>query len=167
MLRYQVQLDSGYVHASALVHNTGPDFMLSGFYIEALPSHLSEINTFELGGKPIYHYVMLFMAVFMPLFILYSLYSCLRVKPPQKWKWFIFIFFGFTSFTLNWTNGLWGFQLLTLNVIGSTILRDGIYGPWMITWYVPVGAILYHRKVRIMRRDYRNYQDAKKRKEEG
>ncbi|MBE9528494.1 MAG: hypothetical protein IME99_04570 [Proteobacteria bacterium] len=153
-LRYQIEMDKGYVHATALVHNTGPDFMISGFFLEPLPSHLAEYNTFEFKGKSVGAYVMLLLAVVVPLFILYSLYLCLTVKGvPQRYKWFIFIFFGFTSFVFNWTNGLWGFQLLTLHVVGATVLRDGIYGPWMLTVYVPVGAILFHRKLRHMRRD--------------
>lgn len=153
-MRYQVEFDGGYVHVMALVHNTGPDFMMSGFFLEPLPGHLAEYNTFEFEGKPIRAYVMLFLAIGVPLFILYSLYLCLTVKGvPQRFKWFVFIFFGFTSFVFNWTNELWGFQLLTLHVVGATILRDGIYGPWMLTVYVPVGAILFQRKLRHMRRD--------------
>ncbi|WP_415641671.1 hypothetical protein [Sphingomonas antarctica] len=48
---------------------------------------------------------------------------------------------GVTSFSLNWTTGIWFFQPIFALLFAAGALRPN-YGPWNISFGVPVVAII-------------------------
>ena len=51
--------------------------------------------------------------------------------------------FGIISFRLNWTTGDFEFQLLNIRLLGAGFLRSGTVAPWILSFAIPVGAILF------------------------
>jgi hypothetical protein len=84
----------------------------------------------------------LLLTIVVPLFCIVSATVCLRSKVRRKWLWIMFILFGFVSFQLNWTTGQIVLEPLSLQFLGSSIVRAGVYGPWMISFSLPLGGFL-------------------------
>lgn len=105
---------------------------------------LQELHKFTLVGKGSLHYVFLAMGIFVPVFILYTLISAIRTKfKKRKWMWIIFIIIGIAQFSINWTTGQVGLKILNVQLFGSGIFTSSIYAPWILSFSIPIGAILY------------------------
>lgn len=117
---------------------------IAGVHVVPLPQSLEETNAFRLKGKSPLHYVVLALAIFMPLFMLVTaIVAGFSPIPRWKWLWIIFILFGFGQFNLNWTTGATGLVPLSFEVLGAMYKQDGFTGPIIISFGIPVGAILF------------------------
>jgi len=57
--------------------------------------------------------------------------------------WIIFILFGFVTFSLNWTTGEFEIQLISIKLFGVGIIKLGIIAPWIVSFSIPIGAIIF------------------------
>jgi hypothetical protein len=57
--------------------------------------------------------------------------------------WIPFILAGVCQFNLNWTTGQLGFVPLAVQVFGAHWVRAGLVGPIIISFGIPLGAILF------------------------
>src|SRR5262245_14877562 len=86
-------------------------FAIVGFNVYDTEGSLEELSKFELAGKSPTHYLVLVLAVALPIFCIYTLIVCARTRlTGRKWPWIIFILFGVGKFSLNWTSGEWGLR---------------------------------------------------------
>lgn len=140
------------VMSAQLVGEPG-NFRVARFYIEPLPAPLDEIHAFTLKGKGLVHYIFL---VLVPLAFLVSVYAFIRClltpRLKRKWLWAIFIVIGFGAFKLNWTTGAVTHQLLFIQLLSAGAIRV-MPGPWLLSFAIPVGAIWFLLKRRLMLRD--------------
>jgi hypothetical protein len=104
---------------------------------------LSSYYEFNFKNKTIIHYTWLFMAILVPIFILFSVIYAIRTPLKRKWLWIIFILVGFVSFSLNWATGDFGIKPINFNLLGAGIIKSGIIAPWILTFNIPIGAILF------------------------
>lgn len=124
-----------------------------GIHVYQLPDSLEHLNRFTLYGKSAWHYVFFAMAIIVPLFIVFTLIKCIQEKEmKRKWLWVIFIIFGFVEFVINWTTGQMTLKPIAIGLFGAGAISQP-YGPWMVSVYIPVGAMLFW--LRRMRR-FRN-----------
>jgi hypothetical protein len=154
-LTYHVELSGVWLHLTTVV-DRAKDGALSvyGLYVRRLPGSPAEMNTFGLAGKTPRHYFVLFLALGVHIFIIYTAVLCVRTRMHRKWRWFILVLLGAGNFMFDWTSGLWGLRLVSGWFMGGLILRDGLDGPWMIYIALPVGAILFHIRRRVMTKHY-------------
>lgn len=100
-------------------------------------------NAFSVSGKSALQYTMLSAAVIAPLFSLYALVLCIRTRMRgKKWLWIIAILLGVGTFSINWTTGHWGFQLVSVQLFSASAFAPQ-YGTWTISVSLPLGAILF------------------------
>jgi hypothetical protein len=118
--------------------------LLYGIHANPLSQSLEETNAFRLNGKPLVNYIVLALAIFIPLFTLgTAVVAGFSYIPRWKWLWIIFILVGFGQFNLNWTSGQMGIMPLAFELLGAMYKESGFAGPVIISIGVPLGAILF------------------------
>lgn len=152
-LTYQYQFTNSWVLAALVIDTTDSRKMVSGLHVNPIPKSVGELNAFTLSGKGIQHYVLLLLAIAVPIFIIWTLVLCARTKIRKKWLWIIFILAGIAKLNLNWTTGEIGLQPIAFLIPGAAMAKMGLYAPWILTVSFPLGAILFLIKRRKLQSD--------------
>ena len=114
-----------------------------GFHVNPEHQSVKSINQFTLEGKSVFHYLVMAMAIFAVLGSLYALFVCIRTKlPRRKWLWILFIVFGVGRIGINWTTGQMFFLPISLQMFSASAFAP-LYGPWLVSFSLPLGAILF------------------------
>ena len=141
---FEYHFDTGWVVANLVVKKIGGEIKVLGFNVTPTQASQKELNKFELAGKTVLHYLVLFTTVFVFLFILVTLVICIKTPiPRRKWIWVLFVLGGVGSFSLNWTSGAYAFKLIELHLVGVGIGAANEYAPWVLNVGFPLGAILF------------------------
>jgi len=111
-LTYQLQFKDAWLLATVIVDDISGNLQIFRFQMNTIPKSLEEINAFTLSGKSFHHYIILLIAIGIPVFIICTIVLCIRTKMKRKWLWIIFMLFGFGRYSFNWTSGQMGFQPL-------------------------------------------------------
>jgi hypothetical protein len=143
IITYEYAYPGKWLLINVAVQKKGGSSTIVGFNINQLPDSLENLNRFTLVDLSGLQYLVLALAIFLPLFSLYTLVLCIRSKlGKRKWLWIIFILLGFGTFSLNWTTGETSFQILSVQIL-SAAANAAPYGPWTISISLPLGAILF------------------------
>jgi hypothetical protein len=154
-LTYHVELSETWLYLTTVVDRTKDGSLsLYGLLVKHLAAPPAEINTLDLSGKPLRHYLVLLFAAIVHIFIIYTAILCARTRMHRKWRWFVLILVGSGNFMFNWTTGLWGFRLVSVWFLGGVVWRDGLNGPWMVYISMPIAAIIFHLRRRMVMRHY-------------
>lgn len=128
-----VRIETGRENGRIVVRNV---------YFQPLPHALVARNDFSLAGKGPGHYVVLLLAIAIPLLMLDALVKVWRSTTlTRRWAWTIFILLGLFKFTFNWTTGSFSTSFFSLQLLGIGAFRQSQYQPWLIFLSVPVGAL--------------------------
>jgi hypothetical protein len=142
-LDYQLSLEKHWLSGTVILVGEGDQLKVNTARFNPLPASLGVLNAFTLEGKSVLHFVVLAFAMIVPLFCLTALVICIKTKVRRKWLWILFILLPLGMFRLNWTNGAWETQILSINLLGGGIVRSGLYAPWILSVGLPVGAVLF------------------------
>ncbi len=142
-LTYQYHFTDAWILATITIDTVGENKKIFAVSVNPIPKSLGELNAFTLAGKSLRHYVLLSLAVIIPVFIIWTIILCARTKIRKKWLWIIFILIGITSLNLNWTTGQMGFQPIAFKIPGVGMVKMGLYAPWILKVSFPLGAILF------------------------
>lgn len=72
-----------------------------------------------------------------------ALVVCIRTKlSVKKWPWILFIIFGFTNFSVNWTTGEWFYSLFAVQLFSASAMAP-LYGNWILAVSLPIGALSF------------------------
>lgn len=133
-----------WVVASASLSGEPGQFRIVSFNVEALPAPLSELNAFTLKGKSPLHYLFLLLPATACMISVHAFVRCLRTKGlKRKWLWALFTLVGFVAFSINWTNGAMFMEVLHFHFLSAAYMRTGWLGPWIVTFSIPVGALVF------------------------
>ncbi|HTJ79721.1 MAG TPA: hypothetical protein VL357_12060 [Rariglobus sp.] len=114
--------------------------------LEARPlsKSLQEINAFSFKHARGRHFLFLGAAILVPLFILPTLLVCIKTKiRRRKWLWIIIVLVGVVQFSINWTTGEISFSPFSFLLFGASAMATSLYSPWIISFAIPAGAILF------------------------
>ncbi|WP_431286168.1 hypothetical protein [Roseateles chitinivorans] len=143
-LTYEYEYPSGWLMAAVLLERRDDKLLLQGIQFVPRTRSLEAENSFGLAGKGPLHYVVLLLAVAIPLFIIYALVLCFRTRfPRRKWLWMLFVALGLVTFRFDWASGAWDFQLVSFLLLGAGATKSGPVAPWVMSLAVPVGAIVF------------------------
>ncbi len=143
-LTFQYHYPDKWLLVSVLLNKQGDSTLVAGLNVQPIRDSLENINRFTLDGKSLVHYLMLALAIAIPLFVIYALVLCIRTPMPRrKWLWVLFILFGFMNLNLNWTSGQMSFWPLYFQLLGAGLLRNSMVGPWLLSVSLPLGAIVF------------------------
>jgi hypothetical protein len=147
-LTYQLQFEDSWLLVIVTIEGKSNNQKIYNIRVNPIPKSLEEINAFTFTGKSFRHYIILLIAVGMPVFIIYTIVLCIRTKMKRKWLWIIFMLFGFGKYSFNWTSGQMGFQSLSVQIFPVGFFVGGPYAPWIIHICIPLGALLFLLKRR-------------------
>lgn len=151
-LTYQLQFKDTWLLVIVIVDDISGKQQIYGVNVKTIPKSLEEINAFTLSGKSFRHYIILLLAAFIPVFMIYTIVLCVRTKMKRKWLWIILILIGVGKYNFNWTSGQMGYQPISLLIPGTLAFKGGPYAPWIISISIPLGALLFILKRRKMRK---------------
>jgi len=150
---YEYFTKDKYLYFSIKVREEKGKLLISGFDGRLLESSLTEIHSFTFDKKGVVHYLFIAFAILIPIFMLVTLVFAIRTKLNMKWLWIIGILLGFTKFSLNWTTGHVGFQILSFQILGAGLTKTGLVAPWTIAFSLPLIGIYFWLKKYLDKRD--------------
>lgn len=151
-LSYEYEYPKTWLVANVVLQRRGTDLIVLGTHVNPATQSLKDANRFNLSGKGALHYLVLAMAICVPLFIVYSLVLCFRTTfPKRKWLWVLFVGMGLVQVSLNWTTGAFGIQPLSFLLLGGGFVQAGPYAPVILTFALPIGALIFLYKRRSLK----------------
>ncbi|MDE1896172.1 MAG: hypothetical protein KGH91_03750 [Rhodospirillales bacterium] len=140
---WEYQFGDKWLIADITIQDKAGTETIVGLHVIPLTQSLEEQNRFSLHNAGIGRYALLIAMALVVAITLIALIRCIRTQNlRRKWFWIIFILFGFTGITLNWTTGRWFFTPIYLQLF-SAGAKAQFFGPWILTLSVPVGAIVF------------------------
>jgi hypothetical protein len=61
----------------------------------------------------------------------------------RHWWWLLAIVIGAFKLSVNWATGAFAVQALQYQVLSLSAMRDGMVGPWILSFSIPAGAIAF------------------------
>ena len=144
---YEYVIGDKFLYFTFGVREQNDNLMITAFDGRILDDSLSKAHAFSLKDKVFLHYLFLFFAISIPIFILISLIFVIKTKQlKKKWLWIIGVLFGFIKFSINWTTGQVGFSLINISILGAGYSKSGNIAPWMLSFSLPIVAIIFWYK---------------------
>jgi hypothetical protein len=141
-----------WLSANVATRSTKGHILVIGFSAHPLPGRLEEVHAFTLANKSFVHYVWLALAVLMPLVTIATVILVVRAKEmPRRWLWAVVALIASPAFTLNWTTGQSTLANNLFVLFGAAFGRPGAAAPWLLTFAMPIGALVAYLRVRAWR----------------
>jgi len=133
---------------TVVIQYVGGQTTVAGFHINTLPKNYEKVINFTLEGKSLLHYLILALAVFISIFILLTVVVCVRSNIKKKWKWIVFILFGFGKVSIVWVDESVmptqiNYQLLAILLFGAMVAKPAFLTAWTLSIAFPLGAIIF------------------------
>lgn len=101
---------------------------------------LAELNAFSMRGRSVAHYAFLLLAFA-------SVATCVigaifAARHRMGILWVVFCLIGVSKSMINWTTGGVALKPVTVQLLGAGYMRSGLYGPWIVSWSLPLGTVL-------------------------
>ncbi len=146
---FEYQFEVGWAVANFALKRDNGKTTVVGLNVHRTEASQRELTAFSLTNKSFVHYIVLLIAVVVPVFIVVTLFFCIKTPiPKRKWLWVLLVLLGFGAISINWTTGEYAMRLLSANLLGASAFAAGPHAPWVITAAFPLGAILFWIKRR-------------------
>ena len=144
---FEYDFEGRYLLADITLEKKGDGFLVAGLHVNETTESIVESSKFDFADAGIVHFIFLFATIALPIFSLWTLIICIKTKGlRRKWLWCVFIVIGFISFRLNWSTGEVAWQLISFQLFSSSATSSGVYGPWILGFSIPVGAVVFWGK---------------------
>lgn len=141
---FEYQFSGGWALANVVLKKSNDALSVIGFNVYRTEASQKELNKFNLSGKSAIQYLVLILAIIAPLFILVTLYFCIKTPiPKRKWLWVLFVLVGVGSISINWTTGQYAIQSFSINLFSASAMAAGPFAPWIVSASIPLGAMLF------------------------
>jgi hypothetical protein len=143
---FESRYDGSYVVTNVVLRSVDDgERRIIGLHAQALRDSLGVLNAFSLGNKGFVHYVFLLVMSAVAVTVLTALVSWFRRRhvTRRKWWWLLAILVGPFKLSINWSTGALAIQALTIQLFGVSAVRDGLVGPWILSFSIPAGAIAF------------------------
>lgn len=130
---YQVQL---------LETNQGP--IITAWHLTPYNIKPTEAGDFSFEGKSFIHYFWIGAIIVNAIIIIFAVILAIRSKGiKRRWLWIIGCLIGFMGFSLNWSTGDWGFQLINIQLLGIASIKASPIDAWVLKFSLPIIATLF------------------------
>jgi hypothetical protein len=159
---YEYPIGDKFLYITFGIREQNNKLMITAFDGRIMDYSLSKVHAFTLKDKGFLHYLFLFFAISIPIFIIISLIFVIKTKLKRRWLWIIGVLFGFIKFSINWTTGQVGFSLINISILGAGCSKSGYIAPWILSFSLPIVAVIFWYKRYCDRKE----EDAQKRLDE-
>ena len=144
IFNYELGADRRWAILQIILHPDGAKTWLAGIYVQPLDRSPSAANALTFGDKGVIQYFWLAMMIAAVTTSVAAFVLILRTRGLKlKWLWAVGSVLGFMSFQLNWTTGQWGFWPLSFQLLSASGVRGGILFPWVMSFAIPVVAVVF------------------------
>jgi hypothetical protein len=148
-LTYELHSSFGWFLANVATVDSAQIWFVEGVSARNIAQSLETANDFSLSGKSFIHYLWLVVAIACAALSLGSaVFIATRRDMPKRWRWVVLSLIGVGAFQLNWTTGATNLALLNVQIASASFLRGGPAAPWILSFAIPLGAILGVRRYR-------------------
>jgi len=145
-LIFEYQFENGFALFHLQVKEMQQKLSLTGFNTTLTPASQSEINKFELAGKPLFNYAVLIIQIFIIAFVFVTIYFVLTSKFPVKNKiYWICIVLLVNVFRVGvvWNTGEPLIIPLNFTLIGISATKLNFMSSWIFAFNIPIGSFLF------------------------
>ena len=138
---FQYEYPEYWLLAGVAMHRSDTKLLIDGVNVEQALDSVENKHRFSLLGKTWQHYGVLIGVSATFLFVLHSLWQCLRDSDVEH-RWFLaaLILLGFGMVEFNWTTGTFDFVPLQALFFGVGFQKL-LYAAPIVKLGIPVGAI--------------------------
>jgi hypothetical protein len=142
-LTYELHSRGGWFLANVATVDSAGDWMVEGVSAHTLPASLEAQTRFSFVGKSAMYYAWVFFMVLAGVASLGSaLFLATRRAMPKHWGWALLALVGAGTFNLDWSSGAFSFRPISVLLGSLAFVRAGPAAPWVITFALPVGAVI-------------------------
>lgn len=142
-IEYEYKLRDQFLYVTYGIKEQNNNLKITAFEGMESDIPLSKVHSFTLNHKGFSHYLFLFFAILIPIFILVTIVFAIRAKLNRKWLWIIGITLGLMKFSINWTTGQISFSIINFTILGAGLSKSGIVSPWILSFSLPIIAVLF------------------------
>lgn len=143
-LTFEYEYPNVWLLNNVVLERRDGQLVLIGLHANPMKQSLKETNRFTFEGKGLIHYLVFSLAIVIPLFTIYALVRCFKTPiKKRKWLWLLFVALGVVQCSLNWTDGSFNIQPISVALLGSGVFWAGPYGPVIFDVAFPLGAIVF------------------------
>ena len=122
--------------------------LLTGLRWQPAPANLYQMNPFRLSGKSWLHYLILVLAIVVPLFSLTTAVVAIRSRAPYRWAWAVASLVSLGKLSIVWSDASAGsagvvFNPFSVQFLGAGIVKYPLYAPWRVAIALPAFAIAF------------------------
>lgn len=154
VLYYEVGADKQWAIVQVTLVIRGAQTRLDGFHVQPSALRPTNFNDFTFAGKPAINYAWLAMMALAIVVTILGAVTAFRSPRFRKlrWLWIVGSLFSFVTFSLNWTTGAFGTMPISLLLLGAGAMRGNPLSPWIVSFAIPVVAIVILVLDRVERR---------------
>jgi hypothetical protein len=145
-IEYEYKAGDQFIYFTFGIREQSGKLTVTSFDGTITDDSLATLHAFDIKDKGFLHFLFLYLAILIPIFIIVTLIFAIRTKLTKKWLWIIGILFGFLKFSINWTTGQVGFSLINISILGAGYSKSGVIAPWIISFSFPIVAVLFWYK---------------------
>jgi hypothetical protein len=145
-IEYEYKAGDQFIYFTFGIREQSGKLTVTSFDGTITDDSLATLHAFDIKDKGFLHFLFLYLAILIPIFIIVTLIFAIRTKLTKKWLWIIGILFGFLKFSINWTTGQVGFSLINISILGAGFSKSGVIAPWIISFSFPIVAVLFWYK---------------------
>jgi len=132
-----------WVLVSVVLQGVDNSMKLAGLNVTPANADPSKINDFDIHRRGLLGYLWLVAMLASAGICLFATYLVWRRRwLKRRWLWTLGSLVGFAGFGLNWTNGAWAILFINVSLLGAQAGKAGIYAPWILSFGIPVVAIV-------------------------
>ena len=133
--------DSHWAATEIVFEGKPGSWKLVGFH--AFATNSDPAYNFNISQRGLFGYVwLLLMLGCVALCITAVILIWQRPWLKHRWLWTLGSLFGFVGFGLNWSNGMLALLFVNVSFLGASATRAGPFAPWILTFGIPVIAII-------------------------
>ena len=147
---FESQYDGAYVASNVVLRRVDDgERRIVGLHAQSMPGSLEVVNAFSFGDMGFVQYGFLLAMIGVAATTVIALVSWFRRRrvTARRWWWLLGILVGPFKLSVNWVTGAVAIQALTFQVFSLSAVRD-VYGPWILSFSIPAGAIAFLINVR-------------------
>jgi hypothetical protein len=143
--------DGRWVVANVATNHIGDTTTVYGFSAYPLAAQLETANAFTRAHLSAIRLIWLALALLMPVLTIGLAVWVLRTRMRRRWLWAIVALIASPAFALNWTTGHPVGQVNIFLLFGGAAMRGSSAAPWIISFGLPLGAIVSYFRYRAWR----------------
>lgn len=153
-LTYQIQFSDSWILGEVVIEKTDSKLSVLGIHFEPLAASLAKSNGFTFENKSPGHVAFLVVQLLLIGFSICVAVLAWKSNIKRKWLWIIVTLVGIVQVNLNWTSGELDFRIIDVRIPVASAMKMGPYAPWILSFELPMGAILFLVKRKRLEQNY-------------